>query len=59
VHQVAADARELAGRIAVEGHAIGKPQEPVLLEPIAAGKIGLAVIAGVVPVRLQVDPAQF
>ncbi|HZT82276.1 MAG TPA: hypothetical protein VFA26_18760, partial [Gemmataceae bacterium] len=30
----------------------------VLLEPIAAGKIGLAVIAGVVPVRLQVDPDQ-
>jgi hypothetical protein len=30
----------------------------VLLEPVAAGKIGLAVIAGVVPVRLQVDPDQ-
>jgi hypothetical protein len=31
----------------------------VLLEPIGAGKIGLAVIAGVVPVRLKVDPEQF
>ncbi|MCS6977253.1 MAG: hypothetical protein NZM31_09645, partial [Gemmatales bacterium] len=30
----------------------------VLLEPIAAGKIGLAVVAGVVPARLQVDPDQ-
>lgn len=30
----------------------------VLLEPVAAGKIGLAVVAGVVPVRLQVSPAQ-
>lgn len=30
----------------------------VLLEPIADGKIGLAVIAGVVPVRLKVDPEQ-
>jgi hypothetical protein len=30
----------------------------VLLEPVAAGKIGLAVVAGVVPVRLQVDPAK-
>jgi hypothetical protein len=30
----------------------------VLLEPLPAGKIGLAVIAGVVPVRLMVDPAQ-
>jgi hypothetical protein len=30
----------------------------VLLEPIANGKIGLAVIAGVVPVRLKVDPDQ-
>jgi hypothetical protein len=30
----------------------------VLLEPIADGKIGLAVIAGVVPVRLKVDPDQ-
>ena len=30
----------------------------VLLEPIADGKIGLAVVAGVVPVRLQVDPEQ-
>jgi len=29
----------------------------VLLEPIADGKIGLAVVAGVVPVRLKVDPA--
>jgi hypothetical protein len=30
----------------------------VLLEPIAEGKIGLAVVAGVVPVRLKVDPNQ-
>ena len=30
----------------------------VLLEPIATGKIGLAVIAGVTPARLQVDPEQ-
>ncbi len=30
----------------------------VLLEPVADGKIGLAVVAGVVPVRLQVDPNQ-
>jgi hypothetical protein len=30
----------------------------VLLEPVAAGKIGLGVVAGVVPVRLQVDPAK-
>jgi hypothetical protein len=30
----------------------------VLLEPIAAGKIGLGVVAGVVPVRLKVDPNQ-
>lgn len=30
----------------------------VLLEPLPAGKIGLAVIAGVVPVRLVVDSAQ-
>ena len=30
----------------------------VLLEPIAEGKIGLAVIAGVVPVRLKVDAEQ-
>jgi hypothetical protein len=30
----------------------------VLLEPLPAGQIGLAVIAGVVPVRLAVDPAQ-
>ncbi|ADV62997.1 hypothetical protein Isop_2423 [Isosphaera pallida ATCC 43644] len=30
----------------------------VLLEPVAASKIGLAVVAGVVPVRLQVDPGQ-
>jgi hypothetical protein len=30
----------------------------VLLEPVADGKIGLAVVAGVVPVRLQVDPQQ-
>ncbi len=29
----------------------------VLLEPVAAGKLGPAVLAGVVPVRLQVDPA--
>ncbi|MCS7168058.1 MAG: hypothetical protein RMI91_12020 [Gemmatales bacterium] len=28
------------------------------MEPIAAGKIGLAVIAGVVPVRLRIDPKQ-
>jgi hypothetical protein len=28
----------------------------ILLEPIADGKIGLGVIAGVVPVRLKVDP---
>lgn len=31
----------------------------VLLEPIGEGKIGLAVISGVVPVRLKVDPDQF
>lgn len=30
----------------------------ILLEPIADGKIGLAVIAGVVPVRLKVDAEQ-
>jgi hypothetical protein len=30
----------------------------ILLEPIPAGKIGLAVVAGVVPVRLLVNPAQ-
>jgi hypothetical protein len=30
----------------------------VLLEPVAAGKIGLAVVAGVVPVHLQVSPGQ-
>jgi hypothetical protein len=30
----------------------------VLLEPVADGKIGLGVVAGVVPVRLQVDPAK-
>jgi hypothetical protein len=30
----------------------------ILLEPLADGKIGLAVIAGVVPVRLKVDPDQ-
>ncbi|HXG09467.1 MAG TPA: hypothetical protein VNK04_06730 [Gemmataceae bacterium] len=30
----------------------------VLLEPIAASKIGLAVVAGVVPVRLQVSLGQ-
>jgi hypothetical protein len=30
----------------------------VLLEPVADGKIGLAVVAGVVPVRLEVDPAK-
>lgn len=30
----------------------------VLLEPIGDGKIGLAVIAGIVPVRLKVDPDQ-
>ncbi len=30
----------------------------VLLEPIAADKIGLAVIAGVPPARLHVDPEQ-
>jgi hypothetical protein len=30
----------------------------VLLEPVAAGKIGLAVVAGVVPVRLQVIPGK-
>lgn len=30
----------------------------VLLEPIAAGKIGQAVIGGVAPVRLHVDPDQ-
>lgn len=28
----------------------------VLLEPLPAGQIGLAVVAGVVPVRLTVDP---
>ena len=34
---------------------VHKGKFAVLLEPVAAGKIGLAVIAGVVPVRLQVD----
>jgi hypothetical protein len=37
---------------------VHKGKFAVLLEPIAAGKIGLAVIAGVAPVRLQVDPVQ-
>ncbi len=37
---------------------VHKGKFAVVLEPIAAGKIGLAVIAGVVPVRLQVDPGQ-
>lgn len=30
----------------------------MLLGPVAAGKINLCVIAGVVPLRLTVDPAQ-
>lgn len=30
----------------------------VLLEPLGITRIGLAVVAGVVPVRLRVDPAQ-
>ena len=37
---------------------VHKGKFAVLLEPIATGKIGLAVIAGVVPVRLQVNPAK-
>jgi hypothetical protein len=37
---------------------VHKGKFAVLLEPVADGKIGLAVVAGVVPVRLQVDPAK-
>jgi hypothetical protein len=37
---------------------VHKGKFAVLLEPVADGKIGLAVAAGVVPVRLQVSPAQ-
>lgn len=57
-----ANESEFKRQVAFEGVVPAKDDHQgkfaVLLEPIANGKIGLAVIAGVVPVRLKVDPAQ-
>jgi hypothetical protein len=58
----AANAAEFKRQVTFEGVVPAKDEHEgkfaVLLEPIADGKIGLAVIAGVVPVRLKVDPEQ-
>ncbi len=57
-----ANAAEFKRQVTFEGVVSAKNDHrgkfAVLLEPIADGKIGLAVIAGVVPVRLKVNPEQ-